>query len=366
MGHAGIGRDMSRAALEQKLARSFSYEYAVMAGRARSALVALIEILRKGENIPVLLPENICPVLVTAIRAGGGTAVTVPVSPLSGLPDDQAFVEAMNNQPTAGIVMPTHLYGFLGDYSQTVKFARAKGWFILENDTNAVRYDGDAPFGDGLLMSFGYAKPLEVGRGGAIMTNEANLAKEIQSRLSTYGPLYEATIRQENDLMLKRRGMRQNLDVADPELMRICDRETTLSRFRFDERDCDLIRAKLNHFPTERQDRLARKEIWDRALEPLDNILRPVPLPQPVPWRLIRRAVTGRAPFTDILWQNDIDAGINYRSLWREMPAEYLNGTAPASDLWGETVLNLWVTKDYHRPRIEKAADLLMKAAHDQ
>lgn len=159
--------------LESKLARLFGFEYTVMLGRARSGLAALIEIFRDGQNNPVavILPENICPVLVTAIRAGGGYAVPVPVSAETGLPDDGAFVKAMNDIDAPGIVMPTHLYGFEGEYPQTVTLARSKNWFILENDANATRIGGGT-FGDALLVSFGYAKPIEIGSGGGGNTDQ--------------------------------------------------------------------------------------------------------------------------------------------------------------------------------------------------
>ncbi|GEM_PF-2754148 len=352
---------------EQKLARLFGYEHAVMAGRARSALVALIEVFQDGAAgpLPVLLPENICPVLGIAIRAGGGLAVPVPVSPLSGLPDDRAFTEAMMDCERPGIVMPTHLYGFVGDYPEMTDYARAHGWVIVENDTNAVRLQGAAPFGDALLTSFGYAKPIEVGSGGALMTSDRSLARALRQRVSSYDMLDSKAEKLEEKYMLERRAIRKNMGTSSRELARICQGESALVRFRFDDKNTARLVAQLDRFPGERSRRLERREMWNRALAPLDDMLQPVPLPQPVPWRLIRRVPEGRDIFTRHLWAGGVDAGINYRSLWRELPAEYLSGTPSLSDPWGEMVLNLWVTGDYDGPRIEKAAHKLMEAAND-
>lgn len=355
--------------LEQKLARLFGFEYAVMMGRARSGLVALIETFT-GINktpVPVLLPENICPVLVTAIRAGGGIAVTVPVSPENGLPDDQAFVRAMKESDRPGIVSPAHLYGFLADYTETIKLAREKGWFILENDSNAVRMQTTEPaFGDALLVSFGYAKPLEIGTGGALLTNDRALAEAIGKRVAGYSLLNEGSRALEAETMLKRRALRKKEHVPAHLLAQICQTETDLSCFRFDPEDTDLLVSKLDHFPEEVARRCERKSYWDQALEPLNDILKPVSLKQPVPWRLIRRVPKGRHYIAECLWQKNIDAGINYRSLWRELPGDYLTGKSSPLDPWGEIVLNLWVTKDYDQAHIMDVVDILKGAVDER
>ncbi len=354
--------------LEQRLARLFGFEYTVMLGRARSGLVALIETVHDvyKPSVPVLLPENICPVLVTAIRAGGGTAVTVPVSPENGLPTDQAFIQVMNRTDNPGIIIPTHLYGFQGHYPETVKLAREKGWFILENDANAIRIqNNDRPFGDALLVSFGYAKPIEAGSGGALLTNDLSLAKTLQKRVDSYAFLDDRALALEEDTMLKRRALRNAQGDSAKLLDQICQTETDLSCFRFDHKNTDHLLAILDHFPEERTKRIEKNALWNQALAPLDNILQPVKLKQPVPWRHIRNVPNRRHHFAQSLWKCNMDAGINYRSLWRELPTGYLTGTPSSSDLWGESVLNLWVTKDYDQMHIKQAAEILMEAADE-
>ncbi|MCF8473600.1 MAG: DegT/DnrJ/EryC1/StrS family aminotransferase [Emcibacter sp.] len=359
--------------LERTIANRFGFEYAVMFGRARSGLVALIEILRTGSErpFPVLLPENICPVLVSAIQTAGGKTVTVPVSPMTGLPDDQSFVEVMKQCHDVGIVMPTHLYGFQTNYPETIKYARQNGWFILENDTNVVQMDNqEKVFGDALLLSFGYAKPIEVGAGGALLTNDISLALNLQKQMSSYGVLHEKTQTLEAECMMKRRAMRGQLDVNSDDLKQICRTEQSLCRFQFDKKLSELLLSKLDQFPDERKRRQESRILWDESLKPLDKILEPIPLKQPVPWRIMRRAPNGRDYLAKALWNQNMDAGINYRSLWREMPPSYLSGylrkEKPTSDIWGDVVLNLWVTEEYDRNKIEQAVNILSEAAHDQ
>jgi len=355
-------------ALKEKLSCAFGYDHVVMLGRARSGYAALVEILSMDMDspLPVLIPENICPAVATAIRAGGGRPVTVPVSAQSGLPDDDVFAHVLKGINQTGIFSPAHLYGFQGDYPKTLKLAHEKGWFILENDSNAIRMNcTETAFGDGLLVSFGYAKPIEAGSGGVFFTNDPALAQDMTAKVADYKMLDDTAHAQEEGCMLQRRKLRHKMDVNSPELRHLCKHEESLSRFSFNESQCDILMKKLSEFPIERNRRLALRHMWDQALKPLNDIFCPVPLKQPVPWRLIRSLAQKRDIYADILRQGNIDAGINYRSLWRELPADYLSGQPTLPDLWGDRVLNLWLTDDYDSRKIEKAANFLEKAAYD-
>lgn len=162
--------------------------------------------------------------------------------------------------------------------------------------------------------------------------------------------------------MLDRRTLRNSQaspDQKETELERIFHQERTLCRYRYEGVEGERLMIALENFPLERERRLKRKEIWDRTLAPLDDFLLPVPLAQPVPWRVIRRVPVHRDLVAQTLWRHKIDAGINYRSLWREVPAAYLCGSRPLTDVWGDTVLNLWVTEGYDENRIAQAGRYL-------
>lgn len=200
--------------------------------------------------------------------------------------------------------------------------------------------------------------------GGAILTNDGALFRALERRVSTYGLVDDDARAKEEDCMLKRRLLRTGQETSDT-LEDICKVETELSCFRFEKKNTDQLLKKLDQFPEERARRVALRDLWDDALRPLDEVLQPVKLKQPVPWRIIRRVTSGRDRFAQILRENDVDAGINYRSLWREVPAGYLSGAPSSPDLWGDRVLNLWVTENYDKKRISLATDLLREAADE-
>lgn len=363
--------------LEEKIAPLFGFDHGLLLGRARSSLVALIKILHNKDTLPlpVVLPENICSALVTAIRAGGGQAIPVPVSGDTGLPTDQAFAQTMEQTKGNGIFMPVHLYGFQCPYPQAIAKAREKGWFILENDACATRFQNPhtrptppAPYGDALLVSFGYAKPIEHGSAGALLSNDPALIKSLREASRAFPPMLDKDKAAEQNCMLARRALRngqmpqnQMIDTVG----KICRIEEGLSSFSFNPEDIDALSPLLDAFPEQLRQRRERKLYWDIALEPLKDILKPVSLEQPVPWRLIRTVKTSRDSFTEALWRSGFDAGINYRSLWQEVPAHYLQGKQSKSDIWGDSVLNLWLTEGYNEERINRAVDVLKGVADE-
>ncbi len=362
--------------LTKKICHTFGYKKAVLTGRARSGLRALTELLGKDFNtdkIPVLIPENICSATVMAISAAGGIAVPVKVSHHTGLPSDQHFIQRMEEFPTPGIIMPTHLYGFRQNYEKTIKMARDNGWFVLENDAVATHacqdLQLDSPFGDAMIVSFGYSKPLDVGSGGVILTNNSELANKLEAIIRRYPVIDPLSLNLEKRCMLARRDLRKGIASHDAELYSletICERELELNAFRFEPQLAMELADKLDHFPEVLSKRKKLSQLWIEAIGDTDQKLNTVNLPQPVPWRVIFYSPNYRKKITEVLWKNGFDVGINYGSLWKEVPHHYLFGQPPSEDRWGREVINLWVTEDYDEKRILRACKTIKRTLSDE
>src|SRR6478609_6474053 len=117
------------------------YEHSIGLPRARDALAAWCEI--EGEKISI--PTNCCPALLPFAKE------LVPIDPETGLAP-----------------VPVQLYG----YRQI--FPNAK----LEIDPLMTGLLGE-PFAESTIISFGYAKTIDIGGGGAILTNDLSLADEL-------------------------------------------------------------------------------------------------------------------------------------------------------------------------------------------
>jgi hypothetical protein len=117
------------------------YERAIPFPRARDALAAWCKITKEK----IKIPSNCCPALLPF------ASELVPVSPETGLAP-----------------VPVQLYG----YRQI--FPGAK----IEVDPLMTGLFGE-PFADSTVISFGYSKTIDIGGGGAILTQDKSLAEQL-------------------------------------------------------------------------------------------------------------------------------------------------------------------------------------------
>jgi dTDP-4-amino-4,6-dideoxygalactose transaminase len=350
--------------LHRRLSRLFKRDHVTLFGRARAGLVAVVEECG-GAGIAVLMPSNICPAVLAAVVGAGGTPCLVPVSPLSGLADEQRFLAALKaNSAPCGIVMPTHLYGFWSDYSAVGRLARDRGWMVLENDclaSLAVDDGGPAPIGDALLVSFGSGKTIDAGGGGAILTNDPRLAKALERRSAAWHELGAADSEIEGHLTQARRALRALGKAGLAEHLLSVD--LAHLRHAFDETHTSQLAAVLDRFREDCEERRLRLEVWRRVSSGLGDELRVLSTDVMAPWRLIGRARNPdrRDLMVSALRRKAIDAGINFPPLTDCFPKLLGDQRHADADEWGDSVINLWLSADYDNRRIDQAAAILAK-----
>lgn len=263
--------------------------------------------------------------------------------------------------------MPTHLYGFVQSYAQTLAEARACGWFVLENDTIATRARfagaGGTAFGDALVVSFGYAKGIEAGGGGAMLTDDVALAHELRSREHGFPPLDDAALKAEVEFMLFARRLR-NRQFAATGLSGHDGEKKLFERapgcqYRFPENLEAPLSFALEGFSEVVEKRRRQVEIWDRFLAPFDDALLAPQADCVVPWRLIRRVPRVRDRIVAALRKDGIDAGTNFPPLTASFPVLLAGQQYDGAEQWGREVLNLWVTPDYDAERMRRTADVI-------
>jgi aminotransferase EvaB len=364
------------AALSGRLADLFGYRHAVLFGRARSGLAVLLDVLAGdagtggGPAVEVILPSNICPAVALAVHGAGATVRLATVSRTTGLAPDAVLAEGVWRGPARGVVMVAHLYGFVADYPETRRAARARGWLVLENDSVATRarLPGDTPpalpaFGDVLLVSFGYAKTVEAGGGGALLTDDPALAGALAARAAVL-PVLDATAEaREQWFMALHRSLRQG-PPGGPALTGVIEAllpaEVRGLRLGFPEALAEPLTRALDGLPAALAGRRAVAARWAEALAGLAPVLETPPVAQPVPWRLIRRVSHRRRDaVVAALRAGGIDAGTNYPPLSTAYPLWLGAGCGEDAAVWGREVLNLWVSPDTTPERIDRAVALI-------
>jgi dTDP-4-amino-4,6-dideoxygalactose transaminase len=317
-----------------------------------------------------VIPSNICPPILIAGIGTGAQISLADVDPETGLASDETLSSAVAAAAGQGVVMPTHLYGFVQKYPRTVEIARNRGWFVLENDcvATSARHSPNAPrraFGDGLIISFGPGKTLDAsGGGGVFLTDDPQLAARLQEREALYPAFDQIAREREKLIVLQRRGLlnqRPTRSCDSPLVEQLLFEELGDLRYGFSD---DLIAPLQNAMRSLRakvEGRLERLEWWSGALKSC-VLFAPAPiLEHVVPWRVIRRMPKLRSETIDALRGAGFDAGTNYQPLTANFPALLANYRQPGAERWGREVLNLWVSENYDRERINRAAGVISK-----
>jgi hypothetical protein len=356
-----MGRDL-RFELSSRLCRLFGAEYAVLFGRARSAVVAAIEEITPLDA-PVVIPSNTCSALLAAVVAAERQPVLAAVSADTGIVDDRTLVKVIQRygrQP--GMILITHLFGMLQDYPMTEIAARQAGWCILENDSlaaTAIAKSARVASRIGLLVSFGTGKFLDGGGGGAIMTNDAGLAAALTWRAAEWPVFDDAAELVEKHIVLARRHLTAlGIPGACEPILTV---EATQCRHSFDARLCEGILSAIDAIPIEYARRKERLKAWHAGLAAARGELDIPPIPAQAPWRAIFRASGARLRYRIVaaLRGAGFDAGTNYPPLWDSAPRLLDVQRRHSGDVWGASVLALWLSDAYDRSRIQCAADLI-------
>lgn len=336
--------------IEQRLCGLFGYEHAILFGRARAGLVAVLEEVGTRGG-PVIIPSNVCVAVLAAVMAAERTPRLAPVSPQSGLADDERLADAVLAASTpTGVVMPTHLYGQVADYDLTRRLAAERGWFIFENDSLAATISSKRQFrtfGDALLVSFGAGKTIDAGGGGAVLTNDGSLASALWRRARHWAVFDDAAEIVENNLVLVRRHLHALRREAISES--VFDLDVSYCRYALSDFQRPRIAEGLDGFFAQNEQRLARLACWQAALRNLAAELAPPTLPTPTPWRAVFRFDRPqlRNAVVDALRKAGFDAGTNYPPLTDFFPRLLQGQSHDDAEKWGQAVMTLWLDRTY-------------------
>ena len=117
-----------------------------------------------------------------AVILSGARPVFVDVEPETGNLD-AGLVEAAVTDRTKAI-LPVHLYGVMCDMKRLGEVARRRGLFLVEDAAHALeaRRDGIAPgeVSNAAVLSFYATKSITSGEGGAVVTDDADLAARLR------------------------------------------------------------------------------------------------------------------------------------------------------------------------------------------
>lgn len=166
------------AAAEDAVAGWFGRERAVLVGSGTAAITLLLEALALPREAKVLYPDTICDTAVNAAVCAGLEPAFADVEATTATLDAGSITVGADR---IGAVMPTHLFGHLAAIPRPGKHGLPSDCAVIEDA--AQGYGGTAggrkvgalaPFA---IVSFGKGKLLDLGSGGALLTDDPALAR---------------------------------------------------------------------------------------------------------------------------------------------------------------------------------------------
>jgi UDP-4-amino-4,6-dideoxy-N-acetyl-beta-L-altrosamine transaminase len=187
------------AAFEKALAGATRARHAIACTNGTAALHLVARAMNLGPGTVSIVPTVTFLATANAVRLNGGDVVFSDVDPDSGLMRPSDLEEALSRCPggRADAVFNVHLAGQTGDLAGLYTIARHNDLRIVEDGCHALgtRYTigdgeehvvGQCRYADATTFSFHPVKAIAMGEGGAITTNDPDLAA-IMFRDRTHG-----------------------------------------------------------------------------------------------------------------------------------------------------------------------------------
>lgn len=182
--------------LEQELRNYHAVEHALTCGSGTFAVELALRALKIGPGDEVILAAYDFPGNFLSVHAVGAIPVLVDVDPENWNLDPQQLPETVTSQTKAIIV--SHLHGGVVPIKEVMEIARTHTLAVIEDAAQMpgafIQGKKAGTWGDVGILSFGGSKLLTAGRGGAVLTNNADVfqrARTYQLRGNLVCPLSE-------------------------------------------------------------------------------------------------------------------------------------------------------------------------------
>jgi len=360
--------------LEDELCTYFGRKHCCLTGRGATAIYLALRAL-PAKIGRVVLPAVVCPSPANAALYAGFDPIFCDVSLEDYNMDVTSLERVFSQHDDAVAVMPVHLYGQPADMDKIVGVARRKGLYVIEDAAQAMggEYKGRklGSLGDISIISFGHTKILDIGWGGAVLTDDEELARRIREELRNV-PECPANI---NDVFAEYRKVYYTIKPLSELNDRLNDlflplpfiyREMYL--FRLAESQAGLILSRLDELEGIVQKRRDNAREYERRLQHPD-IIHPKHSENGAPWRytfLLRQ--DNQKHITDRMRAEGFDISNWYPPLHRW----YASGKAQDPSLFqnaeflGKHVVNLWVEPSVTPEQIEETCETLLRVLTEE
>ena len=266
----------------------------------------------------------------TAIMESGAIPVFVDVEPQTGNLDVSLIEGAITERTRA--IMPVHLYGQMCDMRAIRKIADAYNLVVIEDAAHCVEGKrdgiGTGQLGDTACYSFYATKNLTCGEGGAVVTNDDELAAKLK--------------------LLRLHGMNKNANDRHKEGYQHWDMTVMGWKYNMDNIQAALLLPQMDRLDENWRKRRDLAESYETQLWDIPDLSRPKTLPGvDHAWHLFPVWI-GNGKRDEVITElqgNGISVMVNYRAIhlltyFRER-FNFSKGAFPTAERIGDAVLSL-------------------------
>jgi dTDP-4-amino-4,6-dideoxygalactose transaminase len=219
----------------------------IFSGRGSSALYAILNSLgNMGRKI--LLPVNICEIVIPVIQLAGFSPVFYDVNPDTG----NSGLKNIKSRYTGeeAVLLAVHNFGVPLKIDLISEWAKENDIFLIEDVCNALgAVYKNVPvgnWGDAAIYSFGYSKIIELGFGGGLTVRESGLRQKVKELISSFDLYSELHKEADQEFQSKLRILRKDPGNQMPEIYRpLYEDYAKFLIYRLDEQSVNLIKDAL-------------------------------------------------------------------------------------------------------------------------
>ena len=326
---------------EEEFASFCQCSYAIGCGSGTSALYLALHGLGIGQGDEVITTANTFIATAEAISACGATPVFVDIDEQTYNMNPALLEQAIT--PKTKAVIPVHLYGQPAEMDLIVDIARAHGLFVIEDSCQAhgAEYNGrkTGSIGDAGCFSFYPGKNLGAyGEGGAVVTNNAELAEEMR----TY-----------RDHGQKKKYYHSMIGWND----------------RMDGIQGAVLSVKLKYLPAWNEARRKNAQLYNKLLSNMDCLVTPYEADAAKHvYHIYTVRVQDRDALMNALAETDIHCGIHYPVPLHKQEAYrflgYGRNSLPVTERYAEEIVSLPMFAELSQAQIEKVCEQI-KSFHE-
>jgi dTDP-4-amino-4,6-dideoxygalactose transaminase len=336
------------ARFENRFAEYLGVRHAVAVTSCTGALHISLLALGIGPGDEVITTPMTFIATANSIIEAGATPVFVDVEPETGNLD-VANVEAAITERTRAI-MPVHLYGQMCDMKALRAIADRYGLAIIEDAAHCVEGTRDGfktgALGDTACYSFYATKNLTCGEGGAVVTNDDNLADKLR--------------------LLRLHGMNKNANDRHQEGYKHWDMTMLGWKYNMDNIQAALLLPQMDRLEENWRKRESLAKYYQQNLWDIPNLARPKTLPGVEhSWHLFPVWIGNgeRDRVIQELQEADASVMVNYRAIhlltYFSQTFGFKPGDFPIAEQIGDASLSLPLYPNMPVDHVDRVVELL-------